>query len=327
MIDRRTFCAATASALAYGCQSAGGPIELRLGSVNSPDSLVGITATEFARRANEALVGKARVLVFGSSQLGDDRTMLLKLKLGTVDLVLNSTIMSSEIDAFGYFEMPYLLKDRQHVRRVSEAVFWPSIAPLAASRHLGVIGLFENGFRQITNNARPIVTPSDLAGIKLRTPLGRWRLRLFQSYGASPTPMSMAEVFIALRTGVIDGQENPLVQIWSQKFQEVQRYLSLSNHVYSPAYLTVGRDRWASLPSEITGKLEEIARDMQGWVLDQGEVMDVELLDELRATGIAINEIDRQAFIDASQQIYTEFSEEVPGGKEWIELALQLADS
>jgi tripartite ATP-independent transporter DctP family solute receptor len=327
MIDRRTFCASTVAALTYGCQTSGGPIELRLGSVNSLDSLVGVTATEFARRANAALAGKVNVVVFGSSQLGDDRTMLLKVKLGTVDFVLNSTIMSSEIDAFGYFEMPYLLKDRQHVRRVSEAVFWPSIAPLAEGRQLKVIGLFENGFRQITNNARPIVTPADLSGIKLRTPLGRWRLRLFQSYGASPTPMSMAEVFVALRTGVIDGQENPLVQIWSQKFQEVQRYLSLSNHVYSPAYLTVGSKRWASLPSEISGRLEEIARDMQGWVLDRGQEMDDTLVDELRATGIEINEIDRDAFIEASQQIYSEFSEEVPGGKEWIERALQLADT
>lgn len=327
MIDRRTFCAATASAVAAGCQTTGGPIELRLGSVNSLDSLVGITAAEFARRANEALAGRVKVLVFGASQLGDDRTMLLKVKLGTIDFVLNSTIMSSEIDAFGYFEMPYLLKDRQHVRRVSEAVFWPSIAPLAAGRKLGVIGLFENGFRQITNNARPIVKPSDLAGIKLRTPLGRWRLRLFQSYGASPTPMSMAEVFVALRTGVIDGQENPLIQIWSQKFQEVQQYLSLSNHVYSPAYLTVGSERWASLPLDISGKLEEIARDMQGWVLDRGQEMDDRLVDDLRTSGIEINEIDRQAFIEASQQIYSEFSEEVPGGRDWIERALQLADS
>lgn len=327
MIDRRTFCAATAGALAAGCQTTGGPIELRLGSVNSLDSLVGITATEFARRANEALAGKVRVLVFGSSQLGDDRTMLLKVKLGTIDFVLNSTIMSSEIDAFGYFEMPYLLKDRQHVRRISEAVFWPSIAPLAESRKLKVIGLFENGFRQITNNARPIVNPEDLAGIKLRTPLGRWRLRLFQSYGASPTPMSMAEVFVALRTGVIDGQENPLIQIWSQKFQEVQKYLSLSNHVYSPAYLTVGSERWASLPRDISGKLEEIARDMQSWVLDRGQEMDDRLVDDLRASGIEINEIDRQAFIEASQQIYSEFSEEVPGGRDWIERALQLEDS
>ncbi len=137
----------------------------------------------------------------------------------------------------------------------------------------------------------------------------------------------MAEVFVALQTGVIDGQENPLVQIWSQKFQEVQEYLSLSNHVYSPAYLTVGRDRWASLPEDVTETLEAVARGMQDWVLDRADEMDVELLEELRATGIAVNEIDRQAFIDASQTIYDEFSTEVPASKDWITRALALADS
>ena len=101
--------------------------------------------------------------------------------------------------------------------------------------------MWENGYRHITNNKHPIKVPADLKGIKLRVPEGKWRLKMFQAYGANPSPMKLSEVFTALQTGVMDGQENPLTQIHSSKFQEVQKYLSLTGHVYTPAYLTASK--------------------------------------------------------------------------------------
>ena len=109
-----------------------------------------------------------------------------------------------------------------------------------------------------------------MAGIKLRTPRGRWRVRLFQSLGANPTPMSLSETFMALQTGVIDGQENPLSQIHSQKFHEVQKYLSLTGHVYTPAYLLAGAGRWRALPRGMQEVLERTAQDLQPYVYAQG---------------------------------------------------------
>lgn len=264
--------------------------------------------------------------VFGSSQLGDDKTLLLKLKLGTVDFSAPSTIMSSVVDAFGFFEMPYLVNDRAHLRKIRDEVFRPSIAPRAADQGFEVLAVWENGFRQITSSVRPIVRPEDLKGIKLRTPRGRWRLRLFESYGASPTPMSLSEVFVALQTGVVDGQENPLSQISSSKFQEVQRYLSLTNHVYSPTFLTVGLERWNSLPEDVRGPVREAAYETEEWVLEQGERSDRELLEALEAGGMEVNRADRKAFVEASGAIYQEFADEVPGAREWIDQALALAE-
>lgn len=264
--------------------------------------------------------------VFGSSQLGDDKTLLLKLKLGTVDFSAPSTIMSSVVDAFGFFEMPYLVNDRAHLRKIRDEVFRPSIAPRAAAQGFEVLAVWENGFRQITSSVRPIVRPEDLRGIKLRTPRGRWRLRLFESYGASPTPMSLSEVFVALQTGVVDGQENPLSQISSSKFQEVQRYLSLTNHVYSPTFLTVGLERWNSLPEDLRGAVREAAYETEEWVLEQGERSDRELLEALEAGGMEVNRSDRKAFVEASRAIYQEFADEVPGAREWIDQALSLAE-
>ncbi len=312
--------------VAAGCGAPGdGRLELRLGHVANPGSMTDDAARELARRANEKLAGRARINVFGSSQLGDDQTLLLKLKLGTVDFSVPSTIMSTVVDAFGFFEMPYLIEDREHVVRIRERLFWPQIAPRAEAKGYRVLAMWENGFRQITNNARPISKPADLAGIKLRTPRGRWRLRLFQSYGANPTPMSLSEVFVALQTGVIDGQENPLSQIYTSQFQEVQKHLSMTNHVYSPAYLAVGIERWESLPQDVRTPILEAALETQGWVIEVSEQVDRDLLAKLRAEGIAVNQADRAAFVAASQTIYEEFGREVEGGAGWIEQALALA--
>lgn len=312
--------------LSAGCGiEPGGPLELRLGHVANPGSMTDEAAQDFARRANAKLAGKAHISVFGSSQLGDDQTLLLKLKLGTVDFSVPSTIMSTVVDAFGFFEMPYLIEDRGHLARIREHVFWPEIEPRARLKGYRMLAVWENGFRQITNNVRPIAKPADLAGIKLRTPRGRWRLRLFQSYGANPTPMSLSEVFVALQTGVIDGQENPLSQIYTAQFQEVQKYLSMTNHVYSPAYLAVGVKRWESLPADVRAPIVEAALETQDWVIEVSERVDRELLAKLEAEGIAVNQADRAAFVEASQTIYREFGAEVDGGARWIEQALALA--
>ncbi|MBI1357840.1 MAG: DctP family TRAP transporter solute-binding subunit [Acidobacteria bacterium] len=301
-----------------------GPLQLQLGHVANPGSLTDDSAQEFARRANAKLAGRAHINVFGSSQLGDDQTLLLKLKLGTVDFSVPSTVMSTAVDAFGFFEMPYLVEDREHLKRIREEIFWSSIAPRAEPKGYRMLAVWENGFRQITNNRHPIVRPEDLAGIKLRTPRGRWRLRLFQSYGASPTPMSLSEVFVALQTGVIDGQENPLSQIYSSQLHEVQKYLSLTNHVYSPAFLAVGVERWESLPEDVRAPIVEAALETQDWVLSSAAQIDRDLLAKLETEGMAVNAADREAFVAASQTIYREFGAEVEGGAEWIERALAL---
>ena len=294
--------------------------------MGQPGSLFEVIADEFATRANERFAGAAEVIVYGSSQLGGDEVMLQKLKLGTIDLSLPSTVMSSTIDAFGLFEMPYLVRDREHMKRIEQEVVWPDLAPLAEEDGYKLVAIWENGFRHITNNERPIRTPADLAGIKLRTPRGRWRVKLFQAYGANPSPMPYSEVFIALQTGVMDGQENPLSQIYGAKLQEVQDYLSLTGHVYSPAFLMAGLDRWNRLPEGVRTVLAETATELQAFVYETAERLDDEILAELRSSGMHVNEGDRDAFLAASGAIYEEFGQEVEGGQSFVARALELGE-
>jgi len=298
--------------------------EYRLGHVGGPGSLFELSANEFARRANEKLAGKGKVVVYGSSQLGGDREMLQKLRAGTLDFALPSTVMSSEVDAFGMFEMPYLVKNREHMRKIEAEVVWPALAPMAEAKGYALLAVWENGFRHITTNARPIVKPADLRGIKLRVPEGKWRVRMFRAYGASPWPMALSEVFAALQARLIDGQENPLTQIWSAKFQEVQKYLSLTGHVYTPAYLTAGAARYAGLPRNVQAAFADAAKDTQAYVYEQAAKLDSDLLAKIRTSGIKVNDVDKDAFIIASRGVYDEFGREVPPGGLLVEKAVAL---
>jgi tripartite ATP-independent transporter DctP family solute receptor len=245
-------------------------LELKFGHVGKPGSLFEASVNEFARRANAKLGGKAKVIAFGSSQLGKDKELLKKLKLGTVNFALPSSVMASVADdqlgkdkellkklklgtvnfalpssvmasvadEAGLFDMPYLVKDREHMARIEKEIVWPTLVPILEKKGYKVIAIWENGFRNITNNKRPINVPADLQDLKLRTPKSVWRVKMFKAYGANPAPLSFSEVFVALQTGTFDGQENPLAQIASGKFQEVQKYLSMTGHVYTPAYVT-----------------------------------------------------------------------------------------
>ena len=313
--------------LAAGCGdgSSGGPVELSFGHVGAPGSLFALTAEEFAARVNARLDGEAEVVVYGSSQLGGDDILLQKLKLGTVDIALPSSIMSSRIDEFGLFEMPYLVQNRDHMALIEEEIVWPELVPLAEDAGYRIIAVWENGFRHVTNNVRPVRVPDDLDGIKLRTPRGTWRVKLFQQFGANPVPMALSEVLLALRTGVVDGQENPLAQIRSSKLDEVQQYLSLTEHVYTPAYVTVSPDHWPKLPESVRTVVEEEARALREFVYDTAKRLDRELLAELADSEIAVNRANRSAFEGVSQAVYDAFGADVAAGQDLIERALMLA--
>jgi tripartite ATP-independent transporter DctP family solute receptor len=322
----KTIIPAVILSLTMATQVFAAALELKFGHVGEPGSLFEASANEFVRRANAMLGDKARVTAFGSSQLGKDKELLKKLKLGTVDFALPSSVMASVADEFGLFDMPYLVKDREHMARIEKEIVWPTLQPILETKGYKILAVWENGFRNITNNKLPINKPEDLQDLKLRTPKSVWRVKMFKAYGANPSPLSFSEVFVALQTGTFDGQENPLAQIASGKFQEVQKYLSMTGHVYTPAYVTVSTEYWNKLPADVQKILQTAAQDTQGFVYETAAQMEVDLLAELKQGGIQVNNADKPAFIKASAPIYEEFGGSVPGGKALIDKALGLAN-
>ena len=289
-------------------------LELKFGHVGKPGSLFAETVENFAKIANAKLGSKAKVTVFGSSQLGDDKAGMQKLKLGTVDMWLPSSVMASIHDEFGVFDMPFIIKDRNHMMEVEKNVLPKMAKNLEAKTGYQFIGVWENGFRHITNNVRPINLPDDLKGIKLRTPKSKWRLKMFQSYGANPTPMAFSEVFTALKTGTMDGQENPYAQIASAKFQEVQKYLSITSHVYTPAYVAVHKDHYSKIPADVRKILEAAAKENQKFVYKRAAELEESLLDVIKKAGVKVNTANNAAFVKASKGVYDQFASEVATG-------------
>ena len=300
------------------------PIEIKLGHVGFPGSLFDIVSNRFAQDVNEALKGRVEVKVFHSSQLGSDEQMIKGIRVGAPEMVAPSTIMSTVDQRYGVFEMPYLIVSRAHMKKVTEnKEVQKALFDVLPARGIRMLGVWENGFRHITNNVRPIVRPEDLKGIKLRVPGGVWRVKMFQAYGANPSPMPFAEVYSALQSGVMDAQENPFPQIHSAKFQEVQKFLSLTGHVYTPAYLIVNEDFWQKLPKDVQQTIAKIAWATGDFARSEGERLDRELQEKL-APPMRLNEADKEAFIKASGAVYEEFGKQVAGGAELVKIIQSL---
>ncbi len=293
-----------------------GPRVIRLGHIGYPDSPYDLGAKKFKELLEARLPGTVEVRIFGSAQLGEDKEMLEGLRLGTLEMHVPSSVLHSVEPMFGLFDLPFLIRDRKQIERIAEGPLGEKLAEALADDDLVLLGFWENGFRMITNNVRPVARPEDLRGIRLRTPKDPERMKMFAAFGASPTSMSFGEVFSALKQGVIDGQENPLSQIVPGRFYEVQRYLSLSRHVYSPAYPVMARSYFEALDEDLRTAILESAVEVGRFHRELGVKEDVryrELLEE----HMEVTEIDEAAFAAAAVPLYREFEEKF--GSEMVE--------
>jgi len=299
---------------------ASAPLELKLGHNAAFGSVLDLTTAEFARRVNGALRGKAVMKVYGNSVLGSDVDMLKKVQQGELDFAMPSNYMSSINPIFSVFDVPYLILSRQHIKRVRGELLGKFLKPAAKAKGLLILGMWENGFRHMTNNVRPIMGPDDLKGLKIRVPQGSRMLKALQGFGALPAEYSFGPPLVeAIKAGKFDGQENPFTQINSAKLDKVQKYLSLTYHNYTPVYLVAKTERFEKLPPEVQSVIATVAVEMQDWAMAANEQLEKTLRLKLSAT-MAINEVDLFAFLMASFGFYKEFAAEVPEGKALIKL-------
>jgi TRAP-type transport system periplasmic protein len=290
------------------------PVELRFGHIGGAGSLLEATAQEFARRTNEQLAGKARVAVYGKSALGDDTEMLAKVKAGTITFSLPIAVMESVDDVFGIFEMPFLIRGRAHMSRVRAAIFGSTLQPAAKAKGFRLLAIWEVGFRHITNNVRPIRYPEDLRSLRLRVPKGLWRARMFEAYGAIPVLLSFDKIVDELKKNSIDGQENPISQFYPVGIHEQQKYLTLSYHIYSPAFVVVSEEHFSKLPQGVQDTLAKTAVDLEDWSRKEGEKLENDMIGKLHGK-MEINQIDLiEFFHDAATGIYQEYAAAVPQG-------------
>lgn len=246
--------------------------------------------------------------------IGDETATLEALRAGQVDVVVLGSDISSVDPIFGVLEMPFLFSDRETVSGFLDGEFGREMSDsFAASAGLRVLSYGENGFRHVTNNRGPIEGPEDLVGVKLRVPEVPARVRTFEQFGAVPTPMGIDEVYLALDQGVLDGQENPLQVIDAFSFDETQRYLSLTGHVYSPAYLTINLDTWNSIPAEVQPALQRAADEAAARSRAKGQEVDGSLVKKFEAAGMSVNQVDVARFRSGAAAVWDELKRELPG--------------
>jgi tripartite ATP-independent transporter DctP family solute receptor len=287
--------------------------EVKIGYALAPDSHYGVAAAKFEEVVKAETGDDFEFNHFPSSGLGGEREVIEGLQLGTIEAtIVSSGTLANFVPDTGVFDIPFLFRDLDHARAVLDGEVGQEI--LARFDDVGLHGLAwgEQGFRHITNNRNAIHTPADVEGLKIRTMENPVHLAAFNAMGAAPTPMAWPEVISSLQQGVIDGQENPLSVIVSVKLDEVQKYLTLSGHVYSPAMLLVSKPFWDGLNDEQKAAFEKAAAEaataMRGYV-DNVETTGVETLKE---RGMEVNELsaeEKAAFQESIAAAYEGYYE------------------
>ena len=267
----------------------------------------------FAELVEEKTEGRVTIDVGGNAQFAEDAEALTNMRLGTLAFSANSQgPMSAIVPQFSLLGLPFLFDDLPQAWDVVDGPFGDSLEALADEQGLIVLAFWDNGIRQTSNNVRPIKAPADLAGLKIRTPPDPITVDIFNALGASPTPLAFSELYIALEQGVVDGQENPLINIWSSKLYEVQKYISLTGHKYEATLLLASKTVFDTFSEEDQAAIREAAKESGEYNRQRSLNDEKELRAKLEEAGVTFNEVDKQPFVDATQPVYDQWREKYP---------------
>jgi len=279
------------------------PVVLQINSSLPDGSFAHTFLMEFKNRVEAELPDKIDVQIFMGNTLGSEEDVLQGMGFGTHHASLSASAVVQVNPRTAVFDLPYLFENRDKVQEFAASPAFDMLSEGFSGKGIVLSALWDNGFRVITNSVRPVVTPADLNGLKIRTPTSRQRVAMFNTLGANATPLSFGEVYSGLDQGVIDGQENPAQIVESARLYEVQKYLSLSNHVYLPTFMLFGQHWLTAQTPEIRDTVLRIAAETAPWTFTWGEETDARVLEEL-AEKIAINEVDFEAFQAAALPLY-----------------------
>jgi tripartite ATP-independent transporter DctP family solute receptor len=301
--------AAVLAAAATGVQA---QTVLRIGYATSPTSHYGVGTTAFCDEMEKGTQGRYKCQQFPSSALGGEREQIEAVQLGTQDLVNTSTgPLGNFVPEVRIVDIPFLFRDYDHARKVMDGPIGQDLQKKMAAKGLINLAWTENGFRHMTNSKRPINSAEDAAGLKMRTMENKVHMEGYKTFGILPTPMPFPELFTALQQGTVDGQENPIPVILASKFSQVQKHLSLTGHVYSPAAIILSPAVWNKLSAADKTVFTEAAK--KAATAQRKKVNDDEAsgIAQLRAEGVqVIEKVNGESFRKAVAPAYAGFAKE-----------------
>ena len=285
---------------------------LKIGYATTKESHYGVGSTVFCDEIEKGTQGRYKCQQFPSSALGGEREQIEAVQLGTQDLTNTSTgPVGNFVPEVKIVDIPFLFRDYDHARKVMDGPIGQDILAKFPSKGIIALAWTENGFRHMTNSKRDIVKPSDAAGLKMRTMENKVHMDGYRTFGILPTPMAFPELFGALQQGTVDGQENPIPVILASKFAQVQKHLSLTGHVYSPALLLLSPKVWNKLSDADKKVFTEAAK--KAGAAQRKKVNDDENsgIAQLEKDGMKVTKVvDGAAFREALKPAYAGYAKE-----------------
>lgn len=276
----------TAGFLTNGVLAESKPIKIRFSHVVAENTPKGQAAILFAKLANERLKGKVEVQVFPNSQLYTDSKVLDALVTGGVEMAAPSTSkFTSWVPELQLFDLPFLFKNSKVLYATMDGPVGKKMYKLLNRKGMLGLSVWDNGYKQIGNNIHEIRKPSDAAGIKYRIMSSKVLEAQFNTIGANPQVMPFSEVYSALEQGVIDGQENTWSNIYSKKFNEVQKYITETDHGYLGYMVVTNEKFWEYLPADVRSELEKIMAEVTTWIRANAQEINMEAKQKIIAAG------------------------------------------
>jgi tripartite ATP-independent transporter DctP family solute receptor len=302
---------------------------MRFSSPVSKDHAWGRGAEKFRQLVAEATKGQIDVQVHHANALGAIREGLEMVRLGTLDFQLCGVAhVSRFVPEMNTLVLPYLWKDTETMFSALDGKMGQALEPLLMDKGFKVVGWWDNGFRHVSNNKRPIRAVEDMRGLKLRTLPTKVHVAFFRALGVAPTPMDWAEVYPALQQGVVDGQENPPGIVYFEKLPEVQKFYSLTKHVNEPGNLLMSRAVFTKLPDDLQAAVVKAAREATLWERAESRKDNDELLKKIAAAGMQVNEVPDVTLTEFRKVAHKIYAEAIPDlgakGKELVDLAMAL---
>lgn len=298
--------ARTLLAIAVGCLWApmaaqAQAIKLTLGHGAAPGNPRHEAALKFAEVAKAQSGGRIEVSVAPSAQLGDDAAMVTAIRTGALDLSANSQgAVATAVPEYAAFGMPFLFSTPADAFKLLDGALGKELADKSLAKGMVVLGYWDNGIRHMTNSKRPIVKVDDMKGLKMRTPPDAVLVDIMQALGADAQQIKFAELYVALQQGVVDGQENPLVNFHASKLYEVQKHLALTSHMFQMTPLLMSKRSWDRLTNDDRKALTEAAAEATTLQRKLSQDADDKLLDDLKAKGVQVTKVDKAEFAKAT---------------------------
>ena len=265
---------------------------IKFGHLNNPDHPTSLGVRKFAEIVAARTGGKIKVQEFPSSQLGNELQQQSALQGGVQEmLVASTTSLNALVKEFGLLDFPFLFANAKQADAVVDGPLGKALSAKLPEKGVIVLGFFDLGFRNVTNSKRPITKGSDLEGLKLRVIPNPVFLETFKAFHANPVPMAFAELYGALESKAVDGEENPFAVIASSKFYEVQKYVSGTNHVYATNPVQISKRFWDKLSPAEQKILREAAIEAQNWQRTVSREVSSKALGELTSKGMVYNDI------------------------------------